>query len=78
MANSITTAAARVLKSKIDARDCPLAVFSEGHFSWTATRIDTASYAKRIRLEPHKLIGVYDLFATFNDLVEDLEAAGIK
>jgi hypothetical protein len=75
--NRITQDAARKVMSKIDQMG-EIALFRVGHASWEATRTSTKSYLDKLRLRPENFLGVFDINAKIEDIMDDLFDIGVK
>lgn len=62
---------------KLISSPVPLAVFKKGIGGYECRKITTEEAERRIRLKPELFIGVYSIDVKTQDLVADLEAAGI-
>ena len=77
MINAISKEAAHKLQNKILSANVPLAVFVL-YGSWSATKVSTASFADQCRRTPERLMGVYTLDASLQEMAEDFAEAGVK
>ena len=77
MHNAITKQAAQKVISKIDVMG-EIALFKAGHASWEVTRTNTDSFKNKLRLRPDNFMGIYNLDARLEDIMDDLFLIGIK
>lgn len=75
--NEITKQAAQKVISKIDTIG-EIALFRVGHASWQATRTSSQLFKDTLRKRPDNLIGVYDLNARLEDIMDDLFLIGVR
>lgn len=75
--NVITNEAARLLYSKIEASNIPIAVFAHNG-SWNSTRVTSANFSRQIQAAPDKFVGIYDINSRFEWIADDLESVGIR
>ena len=75
--NEITKQAAQSVISKIDSMG-EIALFKVGHMSWQATRTRSQTFKEKLASRPETFLGVYDVNARLEDIMDDLYLIGVK